>query len=64
MDRCTPSAAEHDHEAKTHSGNDRAREEQPFDAVLDGVEDHEGEDDREQQQEQRAQQGVPQPRLD
>jgi len=54
VDRCTPSAAEHDHEAKAHGGNDRAREEQPFDAVLDGVEDHEGEHDPEQQQEQRA----------
>ncbi len=47
-----------------HCGQDRAREEQADETVLDCVEAHEGQDDCEGEQKQRAQDSVPQPSLD
>ena len=59
LSRRTPDAADHNHQPKAHRDNDHAREEQPFDTVLDGVENHEGEDEPEEEQQQGAQQRVP-----
>jgi hypothetical protein len=62
--RCTPRATKHDHEPQDDRGNDHAREEQPFDTVLDRVENHEGEEEREAEQQQGTQERMPQPGLD
>jgi hypothetical protein len=47
----TPDSADHNHQPKAHRDNDHAREEQPFDTVLDGVEKDEGENEAEEEQE-------------
>ncbi len=54
MGRCTPGATKHDYQSKAHRDNDHTREEQTFDTVLDGVKNHEGEDEPDEEQEQRA----------
>lgn len=61
--RCAPRATQHHHESQDHSGEDRARQEKTFDAVLDGVEDHEGEQEREKEQQQGTQERMLQPGL-
>jgi hypothetical protein len=60
----TPDATNHNHEPKAHCDDDRAREQQSFDTVLDRVENHEGKDEREEEQEHWAQQRMPQPSFD
>jgi len=52
--RSTPRATKNDHEPQGHRSDDRAREEQPFDAMLDRVQNHEGKDEREEEQQHRA----------
>jgi len=64
VDRRPPCAAAHDDESQAHGGNDRAREEQSLDTVLDRVENDEGEDEPEEEQEQRTQQRMPKPRVE
>ena len=59
MQRRPPSPSDHDYQSQHHGGEDRAGEKQPLNTVLNGMEDHERKDEREEEQQKRSKQRMP-----